>query len=93
MARFDRSIWSAIGVAEPHHVVADVSGEVIGILDRQSEDVALGGDVGADRLLHLCELFPRLCHVEGGQHADIKILETLARALGAVNEKLPICCR
>src|SRR6266851_2822638 len=57
MARFNRSVWSAIGVAEPHDVVADVGGEVVGILHRQGEDIAFGGDVGAYRALHLGELF------------------------------------
>src|ERR1700674_2097931 len=83
MARFDWSVWSAIGITEPHDVVADVGGKLIGILHRQSEDVALRGDVSAHSTLRLGELFARLWHMERRQHADVQILQTLARALGA----------
>src|SRR5216684_8727741 len=82
MARFDRSFWSAIGVAEPHDVIADISGEVIRILYRQGEDVALRGDVGAHRTLHFGELFARLRHMESGQYADVQVVQALAYALG-----------
>ena len=37
MAGFNRSIRSAIGVAEPHDVIADVRGEVAGELKGEIE--------------------------------------------------------
>src|SRR6266851_5927116 len=59
-----------------------ISGEVIRILYRQGEDVALRGDVGAHRTLHFGELFARLRHMESGQYADVQVVQALAYALG-----------
>src|SRR6516165_9684045 len=81
MAGFNRGIRSPIGVAEPHQVVADVSGKVIWVLDRKSEDVAFRSYVGPNCLLHLGKFFTWFCYVEGGQHTNVQVLKTLAHTL------------